>query len=609
MFMIAVDTTVVNLALPLIGAGLHAPVAGLQWTIAAYTITTASLMLTSGSIGDRFGRRTVLQAGLAVFTLGSAGCSVAPDAGWLIACRALQGAGGSALTPMAMGVLTATFADPAARTRAIGLWSGTFGVGMAVGPTLGGVLAAAWGWRSLFWVTILPGAVSIIVAGLVIPDSRADRPRRLDPPGQLLVIAFLACLTYGIIEGPSAGWRSAPSLAVFASSAATLAAFVAWERRCANPLIDLRVFRSVPFSGALVITLSSFACLSGFLFLTTLYLQDVHGLNVLRAGVQLIPLAAATAVAGPAAGRVMGRSGARGPLAFAGVTLAVSCLVLTQAPSTAPWAFLAAAYVVFGAGYGAVNTVISAVAQAGMPRAQAGVAGGVTSAGRQAGQSLGVSVTGAIFAGALHGSVRDGFAAASHPAWLVIAACGFAVLPLGLVSTSRRALRTAALAAAPADHHPAGAAGARSPVGPKLPRNGGTGTSSGVRVRRRAGELATDLVRVRMAQVVEDGEGLLPGLPGLRQVAGGVTGVAEVGENLRFKLAVAEFPGDAKGTLVTGGGLGKVAQMVLGVAQAVPASSLKAAVPVCSAHGERLLAERPGLLVVAEQAVAPADVV
>jgi predicted MFS family arabinose efflux permease len=262
----------------------------------------------------------------------------------------------------------------------------------------------------------------------------------------VLVIAFLACLTYGIIEGPSAGWRSAPILSAFTVSAAALAAFVAWERRQAEPLIDLRVFRSVPFSGALVITVCAFACLAGFLFLTTLYLQDVHGLSVLRAGLELIPLAAATAVAGPLAGRVMGRRGARGPLIFAGVTLAASCLMLAQAPATAPWAFLAVAYIVFGAGYGAVNTVIAAVAVAGMPRAQAGVAGGVTSAGRQAGQSLGVSVIGAIFAAGLHSPIRAGFAAASHPAWLVIAACGLMVLLLGMVSTSRRAIRTAALA-------------------------------------------------------------------------------------------------------------------------------------------------------------------
>ena len=442
MFMIAVDTTVVNLALPLIGRGLHTPVAGLQWTIAAYTITTASLMLTSGALGDRFGRRSVLQAGLAVFTLASAGCSIAPDAGWLIAFRALQGVGGSALTPMSMGIITATFTEPAARTRAIGLWSGTFGVGMAAGPALGGVLAAAFGWRSLFWITILPGVIAIVLAGLVIPDSRAARPRRIDLAGQALVIEFLAFLTAGIIEGPSSGWLSPPILGMFAASVAALAWLVYWERRCADPLIDLRVFRSVPFSGALAITVCAFACLGGFLFLTTLYLQDVHGLNVRQAGVQLIPLAAATAVAGPLAGRVTGRGGARSLVTFAGTALAAGCLMLARAPATAPWVFLAAAYAVFGAGYGAVNTVISAVAVAGMPRAQAGVAGGITSAGRQAGQSLGVSVAGAILADGPHGTIRDGFAAASHPAWLTMALCGFAVLLLGLVSTSRRALRT-----------------------------------------------------------------------------------------------------------------------------------------------------------------------
>jgi EmrB/QacA subfamily drug resistance transporter len=434
MFMIAVDTTVVNLALPLIGRGLHAQVAELQWTIAAYTITTASLMLTSGSIGDRFGRRTVLQAGMALFVIASVGCSIAPNVGWLIACRALQGAAGSTLTPMSMGILTAMFADPAARARVLGLWSGTFGVGMVLGPVCGGALAAVWGWRSLFWVNVLPGLIAIAAAGLYTPDSRAARPRRLDVPGQVLVIAFLACLTYGIIEGPSAGWRSPVILAAFAVSATALLLLVSWERRRVDPLVEVRVFRSARFSGALVITVCAFACLGGFLFLTTLYLQDVRDLSVWRAGVQLFPLAVATAVAGPVAGRVMGRRGGRVPLTFAGATLAASCLALAQAPAAAPWLLLAAVYAVFGAGYGAVNTVIAAVAVGGMPAAQAGVAGGMTSAGRQAGQSLGVSVTGAVFAAGLRGPLQHGFIAASHPAWLVLAGCGFAVLLLGLAT-------------------------------------------------------------------------------------------------------------------------------------------------------------------------------
>jgi EmrB/QacA subfamily drug resistance transporter len=441
MFMIAVDTTVVNLALPLIGRDLHAPVAGLQWTVAAYSITTASLMLTSGSLGDRFGRRTVLLAGLAVFTAASAGCGLAPSVGWLIAFRAVQGAAGSALTPMAMGILTAMFADPAARARVLGIWSGTFGVGMAAGPVVGGVLAATWGWRSLFWVNVVPGLAGIILSFLVIPQSRAARPRRLDPPGQVLVIAFLACLTGGIIQGPSAGWRSERVLAAFAVAAVALVLLIGWERRRTDPLIEVRVFRNAAFSGAVVITLSAFACLGGFLFLTTLYLQDVRGLSPWGAGAALLPVAAATAAAGPLAGRVLARRGGRLPLVIAGAALGGSCLVLAQSSALAPWALLTVAYLAFGAGYGSLNTVIAAVAIAGMPRDQAGVAGGITSAGRQAGQSLGVSVIGSVFASGLdrHPVGPGTFAAASHPAWFVLTGFGFAVAVLGLATTARHA--------------------------------------------------------------------------------------------------------------------------------------------------------------------------
>lgn len=476
-FMIAIDTTVVNLALPLIGRSLHAPVSALQWTVAAYTVTTASLMLTSGAIGDRFGRRAVLQAGLALFTLASLGCSLAPSVGWLVACRALQGAGGSALTPMAMGVITATLSDPAARARALGIWSGTFGLGMASGPVLGGVLADALGWRSLFWVTIPAGVLAVVLAGLLIPASRAEHPRRLDASGQVLVILFLACLTYGIIEGPSAGWRSPLIIGMFAVSAGALVLLVGWERGRDQPLIDLRVFRSLPFSGALMITVCAFTCLGGFLFLTTLYLQDVRGLTAWQAGVRLIPVAVATAVAGPVAGRAMGRRGGRGPLTIAGAAFAGSCLLLALAPAAASVAYLATAYAVFGAGYGAVNAVIADAAVAGMPRARAGVAGGITSAGRQAGQSLGVSAAGAILAAGLHGPLRNWYATASRPVWLVLSMAGLVVLLLGIVSTSRRAIRTAALAGtdAPATGMAPVPSGCRRPWrraerGPDLPR-------------------------------------------------------------------------------------------------------------------------------------------
>jgi EmrB/QacA subfamily drug resistance transporter len=450
LFLIAIDTTVVNLALPLIGRSLRTPVSGLQWTIAAYTITTASLMMTAGSIGDRFGRRAMFQAGLAVYTLASLGCSLAPTAGWLIAFRALQGAGGAALSPMSLGIITAAFTDTAARARAIGIWTGTFGAGMAVGPVIGGALAAFLGWRSVFWITIPPGVIAIVLARLILPQSRADSPRRLDLPGQSLVIVFLACLVYGIIEGPSEGLLSAPIMGALAAAAAALAGLVGWERRRAEPLIELRVFRSVPFTGALVITLCAFASLGGFLFLTGMYLQEARGLDVWHAGLWLLPLACGAVAAPPLTGRVLASRGARWPLVAGGAGLAMGCLALAQAPAAgAGMPLLVFGFIVFGAGYGAVNTVVFAAAVAGLPSAQAGVAGGISSAGRQAGQSLGVSVTGAILAVGLHGPLSDDFAAASHPAWMLNAACGLVVLVLGLITTSPRAIRAAARAAGP----------------------------------------------------------------------------------------------------------------------------------------------------------------
>jgi EmrB/QacA subfamily drug resistance transporter len=406
LFMTAVDTTVVNLVLPLISRGMHTPVAGLQWTVAAYAITTASVMLTAASIGDRIGRRTVLQAGLAVYTAGSLGCSLAPGVTWLIAFRVLQGVGGAALTPMSLGIITATFTDRAARSRAIGVWTSAYGAGMAAGPVLGGFLATAWGWRSVFWISVLPGAFALVAAQKILPQSRAAVPRRLDPPGQVLVTVFLACLVYGIIEGPSAGWGSAPILSAFGTSAVTLAGIVAWERRRAQPLIELRVFRNVPFSATAVVAVCAFAGLGGFLFLTSLYLQDARGLSVWQAGTWLFPLAVAATAGGPLAGQALTRRGARTPLVAAGVTMAASCLILALASRATPVLLLVGAYALFGLGYGMVNPIISAVGVAGLPPAQAGVAAGISSVGRQAGLSLGVSVTGAIFAAAARSGAR-----------------------------------------------------------------------------------------------------------------------------------------------------------------------------------------------------------
>jgi EmrB/QacA subfamily drug resistance transporter len=434
----------VNVALPSIGRELHSSVSGLQWTIDAYLLVLASLLMFSGSTGDRIGRRKTFQAGLALFTVGSLLCSLAPSLGWLVAFRMLQAVGGSMLNPVAMSIITNTFTDPGERARAIGVWGGVFGLSMALGPVAGGALVDSVGWRGIFWVNIPVGIAAIVLTALFVPESRAERARRPDPIGQVIVIVLLASLTYAIIEGPAAGWSSPRILGFFGLAAAALIVFLAYEPRRRDPLIDPRFFRSAPFSGATVTAVSSTAALGGFLFLNTLYLQDVRGFRALIAGLYLLPMAVTMAVCAPLAGRIVATRGARVPLMVSGIALIAAGLLLTRLTDTAGTGFLVLSYVIFGAGLGAVNAPITNSAVSGMPRQQAGVAAGVASTSRQVGQSLGVAIMGSVLSGNLHGALRTGFVAAARPGWWIVAACGAVVLILAVVTTGSWALGTAA---------------------------------------------------------------------------------------------------------------------------------------------------------------------
>jgi EmrB/QacA subfamily drug resistance transporter len=398
----------------------------------------------SGSTGDRIGRRRTFQVGLATFTVGSALCSLAPGLGWLVAFRAVQAVGGSMLNPVAMSIISNTFTDNRERARAIGIWGAVFGVSMALGPVIGGALVASAGWRGIFWVNIPVGIAAIVLTAMVVPESRAAHPRRLDPVGQGLIIVMLASLTYAIIEGPRDGWGSATIITLFAASAAAGAALAGYEPRRAEPLLDLRFFRSAPFSGAVVIAISAFSALGGFLFLNTLYLQDVRQLSALHAGLYTLPMAAMTVILAPLAGRITGQRGPRVPLAVAGVMTTVGALMLSGVTATTSVLWLLLAYVAVGTGNGMVNPPISNTAVSGMPRAQAGVAAAVASTSRQVGGSLGVALAGSAMASALHGPLRTGFVHASHTGWLITAGCGVLVLVAGLASTGRRARASAA---------------------------------------------------------------------------------------------------------------------------------------------------------------------
>src|SRR5580693_2006533 len=322
LFIVYLDSTILNVALPTLQRDLHASLSGLQWVADAYLLVVSSLLLLSGSAADRLGRKRVFLAGLAGFGLGSLLCSLAPDTGWLIGLRMLQGIGGSMLSPVSLSIVRNTFHDPRERAHAIGIWSGIFGVAAACGPIVGGVLVSTIGWRSIFWLNVPICAAMFAATVRYVPESRAPRPRRVDVPGQLLMIAALGSLTYAVIQGPVAGWTAAPVLALFAVAALAATAFILVERRTAEPLIELRFFRSRPFSGAGVIAVLSFVVLGGFLFVFTLYLQEARGDSPLTAGLSLLPATLVMAAAAPVAGQLTARRGPRVPLVASGLCIA-----------------------------------------------------------------------------------------------------------------------------------------------------------------------------------------------------------------------------------------------------------------------------------------------
>jgi EmrB/QacA subfamily drug resistance transporter len=323
-----------------------------------------------------------------------------------------------------------------------------FGISMALGPIVGGTLVSSIGWRSIFLINIPIGLTAIILTLRFIPESRAPRPRRFDPVGQLLVIVLLATLTFGIIEAPSRGWSSPVILAAFSAAGAALLALLLYEPRREDPLVDLRFFRSTPFASSIIISVTAFAAFGGFLFLNTLYLQEVRGLSPIQAGLATVPMAVMIVLVSPLSGRIVGRRGPRLPLVISGVCSVIACAMLTSLEPATPFAWLIATYVLFGIGFGFVNAPITNAAVSGMPRAQAGVASAIATTSRQFGQTLGVAVVGAIVTSGVGQSVHADLSSASHPAWWTLTACGVVVLMLGLTATTSRARESARRTAA-----------------------------------------------------------------------------------------------------------------------------------------------------------------
>ncbi|MET7759846.1 MFS transporter [Streptomyces sp. NPDC005389] len=434
MFLVGLDTTIVNVGLPAIGEGLGIGTRGLAWVVDAYTVVLAALLITSGAMADRFGRRRVFRIGLVVFGAASLVCAVAPSLGVLIAARAVQGVGASMLSPVALAIVVSTMPDPRERARAIGIWASVFGLSMAVGPVTGGALVAALGWRSVFWINAPVVVAALVLVAVFVPESHGQRTRRLDLPGQVLLVLALGASVWVLIEGPRIGWSSPVAAAGYALIAVTTAAFVRVETRRSEPLMDLGLFRRPAFTTAVLGAIAVFIALSTALLLNTLYLQHARGWTPFAAGLAALPMALGATLCAPWAGSLVGRLGPRRPLLLAGAFTAAGGLCLADLGQHTDIRFLLTAQLLLGIGFGFANAPLTNAAISGLPASRTGVAGALTSTARQVGSAVGVAVAGALVAGA----EPDGLARAARPGWLLVAACGLFLLGVARVAAPVR---------------------------------------------------------------------------------------------------------------------------------------------------------------------------
>ncbi|WP_426567441.1 MFS transporter [Streptomyces canus] len=420
MFLVGVDTTIVNVGLPAIGRGLGVGIRGLEWVVDAYTVILAGLLITSGALADRFGRRRVFRCGLILFGLASLACALAPSLGLLVAARALQGVGASMLSPVALAIVVNAMPDPRERARAIGVWASVFGLSMAAGPVTGGALIAAFGWRSVFWINVPVVVIALVLVAVFVPESRGQRTRRLDLPGQVLLTVVLGLGVGVLIEGPRFGWTSPVALAGYALIVAGTVAFVRVELGRNEPLVDVGLFRRPPFATAVLGATAVFVALNMSLLLNTLHLQHTRGWAPLATGAAFLPMALGATLCAPWSGSLVGRHGPRRPLMLAGGFTAAGGLSLLNLGADTGVAQILCAHLLIGVGFGFANAPLTHTAVGGLPTSRAGVAGAITSTARQVGAAVGIAVAGGLVAGAGPAEI----AAASRPGWLLVTLCG-----------------------------------------------------------------------------------------------------------------------------------------------------------------------------------------
>ncbi|MFB6810563.1 MFS transporter [Streptomyces sp. NPDC056387] len=400
MFMAMLDNVIVNNALPRIGQELHSGVSGLQWVVEGYSLVYAALLLTGGTLGDRYGRRRIFLTGLAVFTAGSAAAALSGSTGTLIAARMLQGLGAALLTPGSLSILRHVFTDERERAGAVGLWSGVSALGLAVGPVLGGPIVDAFGWAAVFWVNVPIGVAALLLAARVLPEFTA-RTRRLDLPGQALSALGCGALVYALIEGPVRGWTDHQVLTVAAVAALALPAFVAVEARSADPMLDLCFFRDRVLTGAAVSGFMISFGMFGAAFFLPLLMQGVMGWSPSDAGLAGLPMTAMIVVAAPLSSALTSRHGPRLPL-VAGLTLCAAGLgALSLYGAHAHYAQYVWVLLTMGLGMGMTFTPVSITVMQRVDPARAGMASATLNTLREIGGVIGVAALGAVLSSRL----------------------------------------------------------------------------------------------------------------------------------------------------------------------------------------------------------------
>ena len=423
LFLVVVDNTIVNVALPTLSRDLQATTSQLQWIVDAYSLVFAGLLLAAGSLGDRFGRKGALQLGLVLFAGTSILASFATTASQLIAARAAMGIGAALVFPATLAILTNVFVDPVERAKAIGLWSAVSGLAVALGPVSGGWLLEHYWWGSIFFVNVPIVVLALALGARLLPTSRDPEAGRFDPVGFVLSIAAITVLVWTVIEAPKTGWLSARTIVSLGLAAVLLAGFVAWERRQTDPMLDVTVFANLRFSAASVAVTVVFFSLFGFIFLITQYFQFVRGYDTLSAGVHTLPFAVAAGMFSPLSPRLAMRFGTKAVVALGLFTMAVGFAVAaTLDVGTAYWGPVVLSMVLIAAGLGLSVAPATESIMGSLPANKAGVGSAVNDTTREVGGTIGVAVVGSVFSSLYGPRLADKLAGLPIPTGAMAAA-------------------------------------------------------------------------------------------------------------------------------------------------------------------------------------------